>query len=420
LLPLFGSVQAVGVENIDMLRSRFFADVASFADSEANRVEVYYKIFNDGLHYVKKGDKYVANYEINVIIMGEGDRQVTAQSIDKTYILDEYELTQSQQGFLVNQIDLKLEPGKYALICKLIDHNSKDVSSVETKFESLPFDPAGSLSDIEFLQDVGEVEGESKFLKLGQTTVPAVERSFDSEEQRLGFYIECYVGDRVGKKLTLAWHIESKHGNGLEEGTLSIEADKQTIGVSEYLDLADLAPGEYEFELALLDGKRRLAERSTMLFIRWSFASLVKNDFEYAVEQLKYIHTKDERNELKEAPDSLRLELFDELWDRKDPTPGTPQNELREEYYRRIRYANQYYHAINREGWQTDRGMVYVKYGEPDQIDRHPFELERKPFQIWYYYTQRRTFVFEDSRGDGDYQLLYPFDGDQRYYLDRD
>ncbi len=333
LLLLTGPAQAVGVENIDMIRSRFFADVASFADSGANRVEVYYKIFNDGLHYVQKCDKYVANYEINVIVMGEGDRQVTAQSIDKTYILDEYELTQSQQGFLVNQIDLKLEPGKYALICKLIDHNSKDVSNVETKFESLAFDPAGSLSDIEFLQDVGEVEGESKFLKRGQTTVPAVERSFDSEAQRLGFYVECYLGEDVGKRLSLSWKIESRHGNGLEEGSLPLVGDQRTIGVSEYLDLAALAPGEYEFELALLDGKRRLAARSTRLFVRWSLASLVKNDFEYAVEQLKYIHTRDERNELKEAPDSLRLAKFEEIWDRKDPTPGTTQNELRDEYY---------------------------------------------------------------------------------------
>jgi len=56
--------------------------------------------------------------------------------------------------------------------------------------------------------------------------------------------------------------------------------------------------------------------------------------------------------------------------------------------------------------------MVYIKYGEPDQIDNHPFELERKPYLVWYYYMQRRTFVFEDSRGDGDYQLEFPYDGD--------
>ncbi|MFH2057257.1 MAG: GWxTD domain-containing protein [bacterium] len=411
---------AVGIESIDMASSRFFADFATFRDGETNRIEVYYKIFNDGLHYVKKGDKYVANYEINVIVLGDGDQQVTAQSVDKTYVLNEYELTQSQQGFLVNQVDLTLKPGHYALVCKMIDHNSNDASTVETKLESPGFNPNGDLSDVQFIQEVDAVAGDSRFVKLGQTAVPAVERTFDNEEQKLGIYVEAYAAEQIGRELTLEWDIKSKHGNGEDFGDVKVPITGPAVGITDFISLTEMAPGEYELSLKLVDGASTLAERKTKFFIKWSMGSLIKNDFDYAVDQLKYVFSGEERDELKETPDSLRLEKFEELWKAKDPTPGSAQNELRDEYYRRIRYANQYFHAINREGWQTDRGMVYIKYGEPDQVDRHPFELERKPYQIWYYYSQRRTFVFEDSRGDGDYQLLYPFDGDQRYRLDRD
>lgn len=411
---------AEGEETLNMARSRFFADHATFADSGHNRLEVYYKIFNDGLNYVKKGDKYVANYEINVIVVGDGDKQVTAQAVDKTYVLDGYELTQSQQGFLVNQVDLEIEPGHYGLICKMIDHNSNDVSTVKTEFVAPDFNPNADISDVQFIQDVGEVAGDSRFIKYGETAVPAVERTFDNEEQRLGFYVELYADAERGKNLTLQWDLKSKHGNGEEYGDIPVEITSATVAVTEMIELTALAPGEYQFSLKLDDEGSTIAERETNFFIKWSLGSLIKNDFEYAVEQLKYVFTGDERDALREAPDSLRYEKFEEIWKLKDPTPGSEQNELRDEYYRRIRYANQYFHAINREGWQTDRGMVYIKYGEPDQIDRHPFELERKPYQIWYYYGQRRTFVFEDDRGDGDYQLLYPFDGDQRYRLDLD
>lgn len=416
LLALSTISHGAGVESIDMVRSRFFADFATFNAGDHNRLEVYYKIFNDGLHYVKKGDKYVANYEINVIVLGEKDQQITAQSVDKTYVLDDYELTQSQKGFLVNQISLDIAPGRYGLICKLVDHNSKDVSTVESKIDSPVFAPGASLSDIEFLQDVKNVGDDSRFLKHGKAAVPSVERTFDNEEQPLGFYVEAYVGDYLNQNLTLRWDVSRKHSDTDTTGTLPVTASDSVVAVTDFISLASLSPGEYELTLDLLSGAKPIASRSIGFFIKWSIASLVKNDFDYAVEQLKYVTTKDEREKLRNAPDSLRLKEFNALWASKDPTPGTPQNELRDEYYRRIRYANQYYHGINREGWQTDRGMVYIKYGEPDQIDRHPFELERKPYQIWYYYAQRRIFVFEDTRGDGDYQLQYPFDGDWRYY----
>ena len=44
-------------------------------------------------------------------------------------------------------------------------------------------------------------------------------------------------------------------------------------------------------------------------------------------------------------------------------------------------------------------------YGQPDEIERHPFEIDTYPYEIWYYYSLRLTMLFVDRDGDGDYRL---------------
>ncbi len=48
-----------------------------------------------------------------------------------------------------------------------------------------------------------------------------------------------------------------------------------------------------------------------------------------------------------------------------------PENEFREEHYRRIEYANEHF-AAGIPGWMTDRGRMYIVWGPPDEIESHP------------------------------------------------
>lgn len=402
------------VQDIDLAQSRFFIDHAVFADTVDNRLEVYYKIFNDGLKYVKQGDKFVANYEVNVIIIGDKKKQVTGKSVEKSYVLDSYENTRSESGYLINQINLPVAPGNYGLICKLIDRNSNEVSTIVAKINSHGFNRSGDLSDIEFIQEKAELDEQSTFAQSGFAVLPSVERSLDGELQKLGFYTEIYAAGHLGQTLKLRYRIDNKHHDEPIDSVMLVKVESSVVSVREFITIVNLLQEEYDLHLTLLSGDSVLAERSARFRLRWTVSSLVKNDFESAVDQLRYIVKKEEKKKLLDTPDSSRLDEFEKFWKNRDPTPNTPWNELRDEYYRRIRYANQYYSTVNREGWETDRGMVYIKNGEPDQIERRPFEMGSKPSQIWYYYTQRRTFVFVDTRGDGDYQLQYPYDGDWR------
>ena len=52
--------------------------------------------------------------------------------------------------------------------------------------------------------------------------------------------------------------------------------------------------------------------------------------------------------------------------------------------------------------------MVFILFGPPSDIERHPFDIHTKPYEVWYYYQINRTFVFVDESGFGEYRLVTP------------
>ena len=89
--------------------------------------------------------------------------------------------------------------------------------------------------------------------------------------------------------------------------------------------------------------------------------------------------------------------FIEQFWFRRDLDPRTGINEFKEEHYRRIAYANEKYHS-GIEGWRTDRGMIYILFGKPDGLEKHPEggTYVRKweegggrtytyPFEVWFY-----------------------------------
>ena len=104
-------------------------------------------------------------------------------------------------------------------------------------------------------------------------------------------------------------------------------------------------------------------------------------------EEVPYIITDNERAEFKKlSTDGEREQFVYQFWERRNPTPGSAENEFKVEYYRRIAYANEHW-AANIPGWRTDRGRIYILYGPPDEIDSHPQggEHSANPFETWRY-----------------------------------
>jgi len=125
-----------------------------------------------------------------------------------------------------------------------------------------------------------------------------------------------------------------------------------------------------------------------------------------AIAQLVYIANPSEIEYMENSEtEKDKITRFMAFWKTKDPSPGNDENEVFEEYYGRVNYANEQF-THYREGWQSDRGMVFIILGPPNNIERHPFEYDSKPYETWQYYELNKSFTFLDQTGFGDYRLI--------------
>ncbi len=111
----------------------------------------------------------------------------------------------------------------------------------------------------------------------------------------------------------------------------------------------------------------------------------------WLTEDVGYIITAEESQSFKRlSTDDERENFIEQFWLRRDPTPGTIENEFKEEHYRRIAYANDRF-ASKLPGWKTDRGRIYITFGPPDELESHlpswtpPEARIHIRFEIWWY-----------------------------------
>jgi len=403
----------------------FFVDYATFREEpgEKFRLEVYYKILTKGLSFVKEDDKFKASYEIQVFVSNKINKQVTGTSMEEDYIVNSYEETRSPLNFLINQITLSLYSGRYRLRIKLIDHNSGSASELEKDF-IIPsrIEKKIIFSDIEFIRQLSDPKNSdsdsiktTRFNKTGETAIPSVSRSYGDSDPTLIFYFEIYDGPQKPQPFLLKYGMEHSAQAFLHEETTTVTLGPEVFSAFDSISLAGFPSGDYTLAITLLDNGQINAKTERPFHVEWSFLNLLKNDYFKAIEQLKYVASPEEIKKLKQVPEDQRIQSWLEFWKSKDPTPNTPQNELRDEYYSRLRYVNQNFTLPTQEGWETDMGRVYMVYGHPDEVEKHPFDREVQAFQKWYYYKRNRVFLFID-RGDGEYQLQPPYDGIIRGY----
>jgi len=165
-----------------------------------------------------------------------------------------------------------------------------------------------------------------------------------------------------------------------------------------------------DFRISLFQGKK--VDEQEISFSRYKpgISSYV-DDVEVAIRQMRYILSNDERKVLKARLKEDKEQLFYQLWKERDPTPDTEHNELMEEYFQRVGYVNEHFSGWQ-PGWETDRGMIYILFGPPDEIQRsNPTAGNSAIYQIWNYFKINKQFVFRDQNGFGDYRLDTPFIG---------
>jgi GWxTD domain-containing protein len=140
-------------------------------------------------------------------------------------------------------------------------------------------------------------------------------------------------------------------------------------------------------------------------------------------EDVVYIITPDERKAFLQLETNEEREQFIEsFWLRRSSNPDLPDNDFKEEHYRRIAYANEHF-ASGIPGWKTDRGRIYIIWGPPDEIESHPTggtwdrpmeegggSTTTYPWETWRYrylegIQENVILEFVDPTSSGEYHL---------------
>jgi GWxTD domain-containing protein len=164
------------------------------------------------------------------------------------------------------------------------------------------------------------------------------------------------------------------------------------------------------------DQEQFKAQKNLRIELKGAYKSWLDQD-------VVWIITDEERKAFKAlSNDEERDAFIEQFWLRRNPSPDSPENEFREEHYRRIAYANEHF-AAGKPGWKTDRGRVYIEYGKPDSIDSHPSggayqrpmeegggETSTFPFETWHYrylegVGENIDLEFVDTCQCGDYHF---------------
>lgn len=172
------------------------------------------------------------------------------------------------------------------------------------------------------------------------------------------------------------------------------------------LELTEFFEQDKIDEMAVYLDEQNIRYKVEPLLYRAWFSFSRKYSLKDQMQQIRYIATQTQWKTLRKVPKDMYEEAIESFWQVKDPTPGTLRNETREFFNKRVLEADQRFSIHKRmPGWKSDRGRIYIKFGEPDQVVSEAFPIGRPPSIVWHYFKLNRSFVFEDDKGFGQYRL---------------
>jgi len=88
---------------------------------------------------------------------------------------------------------------------------------------------------------------------------------------------------------------------------------------------------------------------------------------------VKVLLTADDKRQWSGLTDpASRSEFITKFWAARDPKPETPDNEFRQDFEKRVAFADKYFVQGETRGSLTDRGMVFLLLGPPTYVGRKP------------------------------------------------
>lgn len=413
----------------------YYLDYARFAgNADFQFVELYLEIPRTHFKYESIGGKYRTRVQFTIEVFAH-DSLVLSQSWQSQDVVDS--LGTIQQGQLFQEVyGMYLRPGAYRILSRVTDLVAQQKMEKTLDITVFPTDPKKlTLSDIQLASSITRDTEQTRFVKNGYRIYPNAGAIYGSSLPVVYYYAEIYnlspLLPHTDSTYTSQVQLVNASGKMVKQGPIKsgVRIASALVELGNFY-VGSLPTGPYRFQLFVVDNATKdtvLVEKPLYIYRVQDLGKSaptenVQNyseDAEYLLmdektldmhfQYARYVATRAEEKAYKKLNVEGKRTYLKNFWKKRDTDPSTPQNEFKEEYYSRIRLANQRFSSPSREGWKTDRGRVLILYGPPDDTQRSPFGSGTKPYEIWIYHKVEGgvEFIFIDESGYGDYKLVH-------------
>ncbi len=449
----------------------FQADHAGFRGASGEVIEEYYlRITNNQLEFREDGNgAHSGQVYVRLRFKDEEGRELGEAGHRYEFRVPDLSTAQSPDHAQVLLLREALDPRARSVEVAVEDLNARKRGLLymftgkrrngagEGPLEPPPFvGKSFGISDLQFAWEVGDSTADGPFEKNGLNVIPNPSRGYGLLQPRLTAYYEIYdlrEGVEGERAFVAHYEIRGPSGSVTAPAPDTVRcASGECVRVVSF-DLSQAGSGQFVLRATLENvatGEETASERP--FNVLWNSDSWDRSEQD-VLDEARVLFTEAEYEKFKEMSFGDRELYIQRFWTESDPTPQSAQNELRGEFLRRVAFANREFSAHGMKGMITDRGRIFIRFGDPDeierellptvdrQLDRRVEELTReneegrllatndeadtRPYEIWSYtrqgtplfpereFTTSMTglkFVFVDETGTGRYVLRYSSD----------
>lgn len=365
------------------------------------RVYFALAIQNDFLQFEKVDEQYHAQYQTTIVVRGD-DAALHKQTWRNDVYLEKFDDTNSRGKFqyFSYQVSDFVQPedsaffGELAFYLEMRDMVSKNsykrkrtftlnpnnLSHTEITFlthfsdslnpdRSLPLIPSETVLN---LNQPGAAYARLKTESMDSVDINA--RIYKEKDDAFSLYYQSFFSFKSDSGVCDIWF--DLPADTLDEGKYRLRFSNENFNL------------EKEFRIIWF-------EKPTYLY---------KKDL--ALRPMRYILSEATYDSVKDLSRRKFEQWFDAFWRKRDQTPKTIYNEVMNEFFQRVGEANRRFSSRYREGWESDRGRIFILYGEPSKVENRRYSTSNHPHLIWIYENLNLSFIFVDSDKDGDFDLL--------------
>jgi GWxTD domain-containing protein len=353
------------------------------------------------------------------------------------YILESPHAKDSVQEDFYDIKRFSLPPGEYDLVLDIVDLNrEKSAIHASQKFEIKDLSKSISISDLEIAELAYPSDKGSVFEKSGLYIVPLISTFFPSDLNKIPYYLEIYNTQSLADTSVALVQKIINSSTGLEMENFTYAELIKTAAVIPYfraVDITDLKTGSYILEMSVLNKNMINICSSSYAFERSndeleefnietvsldpSFQkSISKDSVQYFLASLIPIarpaETKNILATLKSKNEEKSRKHIQAFWMQISSTKGGKAYDEWLKYKLQVNMVERLYRTNFQDGFETDRGRVYLKYGAPSTVISKEVSASEYPYEMWTYdkigiYSNRRFLFYNPDLVNNVYRLLH-------------